>query len=69
MGIHRTKIFIHNSALCHKSKVVFLWLSSKDIEVLEWPDNSLDINLIENTWNYLKDIVAELRAWCTKIAK
>ena len=53
--IHGTSIFQHDSAPCHKAKLVTSWLISKNVDVLEWPGNSPDLNPIENMWKIMKD--------------
>ena len=38
----------------HTSKQAKKWLSDNNIQVLEWPAQSLDLNLIEHFWHHLK---------------
>ena len=42
------------SAPCHKPKLVSAWLKKEQIEVLQWPGNSPDLNPIENAWNQMQ---------------
>lgn len=58
--IHGCSTFMHDSAPCHKAKKVTNWLSDRDIQVLDWPGNSADLNPIENCWNYMKDRLASV---------
>ncbi len=56
----------------HTSKSTSEWLKKSKIKVLEWPSQSLDLNLIERLWHDLKHLfharkpsnVAELKKNC-----
>ncbi|KAG8716700.1 hypothetical protein FRC09_015339, partial [Ceratobasidium sp. 395] len=37
----------------HTSRLASGWLESKGIQVLPWPSNSLDMNIIEHVWSHL----------------
>ena len=39
---------MRDGVFCHRSKVVKKFLKEKRIQILEWSENSLDFNLIEN---------------------
>ena len=59
MVVHNTSIFMHDRAPCHRSKVVLENLWKSKVEVLDWLENSPDLNPIENLWSYIKNKVAE----------
>ena len=59
MKVHNCKIFMHNGAPCHRSKVVVNFMEQKRIQMLECPGNSPDLNPIENLWNFMKKKVSE----------
>ena len=53
--IHQCSTFIYDGAPCHRSHIVKIWLAGVNINVLEWPGNSPDLNPIENAWNVFKN--------------
>jgi len=59
MAVHNCEIFMYDGAPCHRAKIVTDFLKTKNINLLEWPGNSPDLNLIENFWVELKNRVAE----------
>ena len=56
-SIHECNYFMHDGAPAHRSKVVKKFLADTEIEILDWPGNSPDLNPIENVWNVMKNKV------------
>ena len=49
---------IMHDASCHKAKKVMKWLSDHNVQLIEWPGNSPDLNPIENCWTYMKNLLS-----------
>jgi hypothetical protein len=48
---------MEDGALVYRSKASKEWRKLCLIEKLDWPANSLNLNLLENDWKLLKDAV------------
>lgn len=48
-------IFVHDNAPIHTASYTRDWFTKKNIECLEWPSKSPDLNIIENVWGRIKD--------------
>ena len=59
LQVHNCQIFMQDGAPCHRSKVAKNFLDSNNINLLEWPGNSPDLNSIENLWTKMKNKVLE----------
>jgi transposase len=51
-------IFMHDGAPCHTAKSLTNYLHSYNVEVLEWPGNSPDMNTVKNIWEEMEDSVS-----------
>ena len=49
---------MHDSAPCHRSKLVKNYLQEKNVDALDWPRNSPDMCPIYNMWHVMKTQVA-----------
>ncbi len=50
-------IFQQSNAPVHTSHNVQTWLDEHDVQVIQWPAQSLDLNVIENDWGMLQNRV------------
>ncbi len=72
LKLKRTWVMQQDNDLKHTSKSTSEWLKKNKIKVLEWPNQSPDLNLIEMLWHDLKQSiharkpsnVAELKQFC-----
>ena len=46
--------FQQDNAPIHKYRLVINWIAHNNINVMEWPAQSPDLNPIENEWSHMK---------------
>ena len=54
-------IFQQDNAPCHSALKVQNWFKENNINTMEWPANSPDLNCIENLWSWLDQMLARRR--------
>jgi transposase len=50
-----------DNAPWHTAKIITKYLKNKKVRQMNWPPQSPDLNLIENLWKYIKDIISKRR--------
>ena len=57
---HQADIFMHDNAPSHNAGRVSRFLRNENLEVLDWPGISPDMNPIEKAWFILKRKVGQM---------
>ena len=58
-NIHGSEVLMDDSAPCHKARKVTRYFKQKQINILEWPGNSPDLNPIENCRDKMKKTMSK----------
>jgi len=52
-------IFQDDNAPCHRAKIVKEWMNGNEVQTIDWPAQSPDLNPIENLWHKLSLEIAK----------
>ena len=53
-------IFQQDNAPCHRARIIKDWFEENEVDLLEWPAYSPDLNCIENLWSWLDKKLAKI---------
>ncbi|OAF66005.1 hypothetical protein A3Q56_06276, partial [Intoshia linei] len=56
--------FQQDNAPCHKARLIIDWMQENGIQLMNWPPNTPDVNIIEHVWPRLKAKINEI---CQKV--
>ena len=59
MAIHQSLVFMYDVAPYHRSKIVTQFLTKNHIKILDWPENSPNLNPIKNLWSKVKNLISQ----------
>ena len=63
MKMTGTEVVMQDGAPCHMARSITTWLKDEaNFPVLDWIGQSCDLNLIENLWRELKQIIMGMEA-------
>lgn len=54
LNVGENYIFQQDGAACHTAKTTKKWFGDHNLNVLSWPSNSPDLNVIETVWHKMK---------------
>jgi hypothetical protein len=57
MGVHGCIHFLQDGVPCHVSKCIKAFLAQQTSRMIEWMSDSPDLNLLENCWNHVKNLL------------